>query len=50
MTSLKPYMENKFVFIMALKLLKTFVEVGQDDTFTYLLSIDTYDCLRSRYA
>ena len=43
-------MDNKFVFIMALKLLKTFIEVGDNDTFRYLLTVDTFDCLKSRYA
>jgi hypothetical protein len=48
MTLLKSFMENKFVFIMALKLLRTFVEVAENDIFRYLLTIDTYDGLKSK--
>lgn len=42
----KPYFQNKFIFIMLLKLLKTFIEVGDSDTFKYLSTSDFYDCLR----
>lgn len=46
MVLLKPYFKNKFVFIMLLKLLKTFIEVGDGDTFRYLNTGDFYDCVR----
>ncbi len=50
MTTLKVYFKNKFVFIMLLKLLKTFIEVGDNDTFRYLSTGDFYDCVREKYA
>ena len=49
-TLLKPYMSNKFVFIMMLKLLKVFIEVGDSGTFRYLFTIDLFDSLRLKYA
>jgi hypothetical protein len=50
MIVLKPYFKNKFIFIMLLKLLKTFIEVGDNDTFRYLATEDFYDCVREKYA
>lgn len=43
-------MSSKFVFIMLLKLLKTFIEVGDNDTFRYLETTDIYNCFRDKYA
>ncbi len=34
---------------MILKLLKTFIEVGDNDTFKYLAITDLYDCVREKY-
>ncbi len=50
MTTLKVYFKNKFVFIMLLKLLRTFIDVGDNDTFRYLSTGDFYDCVREKYA
>jgi hypothetical protein len=50
MGRLKLHLTNKFVFIMALKLLKTFIEIGDDDTFRYLLTVDCFMGLRRNYA
>lgn len=49
MTHFKPYFKNKFVFIMLLKLLKTFIDVGDNDTFRFLNTADFYDCVREKY-
>lgn len=49
MNHFKPYFKNKFIFIMLLKLLKTFIEVGDNDTFIYLSTGDFYDCVREKY-
>ena len=50
MGRLQPHLTNKFVLIMALKLLKTFIEVGDDDTFEYLLTVDVFTGLKRNYA
>jgi hypothetical protein len=44
--NLRPYLQDKYVFIMLLKLLKTFIEVGDEGTFVYLSMKDFYDCVR----
>lgn len=49
MDHLKVYFKNKFVFIMLLKLLKTFIEVGDNDTFRYLNTGDFYNSVREKY-
>ena len=49
MSHFKPYFKNKFVFIMLLKLLRTFINVGDNDTFRYLSTSDFYDCVREKY-
>ena len=50
MGRLQPHLANKFVLIMALKLLKTFIEVGDDDMFRFLLTVDGFTGLRRNYA
>jgi hypothetical protein len=43
-------MNNKIIFIAFLKLLKTFIEVDNDDMFKYLQLTHLYDKCRIKYS